>query len=125
VSAELAGDLAGDWVEYWALSGNADTQRYSLRTDGSFEWLAPEQSGSEVVRRSGSYTLTGSSLELRVQAEELRAPCGEAPDCLRKLEPPGIETLELADCPPNEEARALDASYRCISLGGRAFWRRR
>ena len=41
-----------------------------------------------------------------------------------RYEPALAEDLVLGACPPNEEARALDARYECRSFDGRAYWRR-
>lgn len=117
------GSMRGLWVEYWAVEGHADTQGYALFEDGRFGWRAASGAGGDVVRRWGQWTTEGETLVLRVQGEELRGGCtGE--DCKVLHDPARELRLELGECPPNEEAKALDASYRCISIAGQAFWRR-
>ena len=37
--------------------------------------------------------------------------------------PARLERFELGECAPNEEAQSVDASYACLSIAGRAFWR--
>ena len=123
-AAKVAPDsLAGLWVEFWALSGQTETQRYALSEDGSFGWRAAAGTASGVVRRWGRWSADGATLVLSVQGEESAGGCrGTA--CQARHEPPREERVQVGDCPPNDEAKALDATYRCASIGGRAFWRR-
>jgi hypothetical protein len=127
-SVELSdGVLVGEWAEFWALSGGANTQRYAFSADGRFEWQAAPGTGAEPIRRRfGSWELARDRLILHVTGQELRATCAEqARPCQSVTEAlSSEEQLELGPCPPNEEAHALDASYRCLSIRGRAFWRR-
>jgi hypothetical protein len=108
------GALVGEWAEFWAVSGGAATQRYTFWPDGRFEWQAPPGAAADPIRRRfGTWDLAQDRLILHVTGQE---PAGEAAS--------SEEQLELGPCPANEEARALDASYRCVSIRGRAFWRR-
>ena len=116
--------LSGLWVEFWALEGHADTQRYALFEDGRFGWSAArEGEGQGGARRWGGWTAEGDTLVLRVEGHDTGAGCADAA-CRVRHDPPLEQRLQLGQCPPNEEAKALDASYRCISIAGQAFWRR-
>lgn len=116
-------EIAGEWVEFWALDGAADTQRYVFGTDGHFEWSAEAASKDAVLARFGEYTYDGTNVTLTIKAERPRdAKCTDG--CKTPVEPPRSVQLAVEDCPPNEEARALDASYRCLSFGDHAFWLR-
>jgi hypothetical protein len=119
-----AENLHGSWMEYWALAGHADTQRYTFMADGRFGWCAAPDTNAVPARRWGRYSLSGEELVLSVQGEDATADCdGKAP--CRSAHAPAVEQrLPLGACPPNDEARALDAHYRCISVGGQAFWLR-
>jgi hypothetical protein len=108
--------LWGQWAEFWAMSGGADTQRYAFSPDARFEWQAAPSAVTEPMRRRGTWELAAGVLILHVTSQESRANVTEAIS--------SEERLELGACPPNEEAHALDASYRCISIRGRAFWHR-
>jgi hypothetical protein len=73
--------------------------------------------------------LQGDVLRLRVEVEHELASCPTGPCAAaapRRLvrEPAIEEALALGSCPPNDEARALDARYECRSFDGRAHWRR-
>ncbi len=118
--------LAGSWAEFWAPAGRADTQRYELWPDGRFEWHAARASNAKVGRRSGHWALQstpeGDALLLQVQVEEERFGCEGSAACRVSHDPPLQERLPLGECPPNDEARKLDASYRCIAINGQAFW---
>ena len=104
-----APELVGAWAEYWApVNGAADTQRYVFLADGRFGWQARGAAGS----RSGRYVVEGRTLVLSVERAE-----GDGVQ-------PGERRVELGECPPNEEARHLDAGYRCVGFDGDAFWRR-
>lgn len=116
-------ELAGEWVEFWALSGGADTQRYVFGPDGTFEWSAAETSKDAIVATFGTYAFNGTAIDLAIKAERPRDSKCEG-GCKNAVEPPRTAQLSVNDCPPNEEARALDASYRCLSFGDRAFWLR-
>jgi hypothetical protein len=115
--------LSGLWVEFWALEGHADTQRYALFEDGRFGWCSAREGAGQGARRWGRWTADGETLVLRVEGRDQGSTCQE-PACRQSHEPPIEERLQLGPCPPNEEAKALDASYRCISIAGHAFWRR-
>lgn len=107
-----AAQLVGRWVEFWALSGKAETQAYSFAADGTFEWrAAPGAPGPQ--RRWGRYSVQDGVLQLEV--------AGEEPPPTQAV--PAVRTA-LGTCPPDQEARAVDASYRCLSFDGRAFWHR-
>jgi hypothetical protein len=118
-----AAPIDGLWVEFWALQGHADTQRYALFPDGRFGWCAASDGPARGGRRWGRWTAQGDTLVLRVQGADSGKDC-QAAGCLVQHEPPLEERLQLGPCPPNEEAKALDASYRCLSIAGQAFWRR-
>lgn len=116
-------EIAGEWVEFWALSGGADTQRYVFGPDSSFEWSAAESSKDAVLATFGTYTFDGTHIALTIKAERPRdSKCTDG--CKNAVEPPRTAQLAVAECPPNEEAKALDASYRCLSFGDKAFWLR-
>lgn len=116
-------EIAGEWVEFWALSGGADTQRYVFGPDGAFEWSAADTSKDAVVATFGAYTFDGTKVDLTIKAERPRdSKCTDG--CKNAVEPARTAQLAVAECPPNEEAKALDASYRCLSFGDRAFWLR-
>jgi hypothetical protein len=129
----LAADLRGDWVEYWALSGGADTEGYSFTEDGRFVWRAAhkDHAPNTAIERTGTYRVeTGGQapkLVLQVDSERF-APC--AAPCTSDQAPrdvhhatPLTEAHEIGDCPKNQEAERLDASYTCRAIGGKAFWR--
>jgi hypothetical protein len=121
------GALVGEWAEFWAVSGGADTQRYTFWPDGRFEWqAAPGAAADPIRRRFGSWELVPGRLTLRVTGQELRPTCADQTRPCQSVREAvsSEEQLELGPCPANEEARALDASYRCMSIRGRAFWRR-
>jgi hypothetical protein len=130
-----AESLHGSWMEYWALAGHADTQRFTFMPDGRFGWCAAPDSGAGAgaaapggdavpARRWGRYSLAGQELVLSVQGEDITSDCDGKGPC-RSTHVPALEQrLPLGACPPNDEARALDAHYRCISVGGQAFWLR-
>lgn len=114
-------ELAGEWVEFWALSGGADTQRYVFGADGQFEWSDAAASKEPILATFGSYTFDGTSVTLTIKMERPRdLKCDSG--CRKPVEPPRTTQLGVNECPPNEEARALDASYRCLAFGDRAFW---
>ena len=117
------GSIDGLWVEFWALQGHADTQRYALFPDGRFGWCAAKEGPTGGARRWGTWSTEGDMLVLRVRGQDSGTGCATA-DCRAQHEPPLEERLQLGPCPPNEEARRLDASYRCLSIAGQAFWRR-
>lgn len=118
-----AAQLQGSWVEFWALSGKADTQRYTFLPDGRFGWQAAPDSTASPARRFGRYELQGAELVLRVQGDDARGDCTDAAPC-RTFHDPAIEVrLPLGGCPDNTEARSVDQSYRCTAFGGQAFWR--
>jgi hypothetical protein len=121
------GALVGEWAEFWAVSGGAATQRYTFWPDGRFEWQAPPGAAADPIRRRfGTWELAQDRLILHVAGEDLAATCADhTRPCQSVTEARSSEEqLELGPCPANEEARALDASYRCVSIRGRAFWRR-
>lgn len=125
-----ASDLQGMWVEYWAVSGQLDTQRYVFLEDGTFSWIAPHDfAGRTAARKLGRYQLEGNALVLQVGTEEFAAcaTCSaEAEREIKRVEhaTPLVERYELGECAPNIEAQALDQHYACMAIDGRAFWRR-
>jgi hypothetical protein len=138
-SAAAPSDLTGVWVEYWAPSGRADTQRYELTADGTFVWYAPSTPTAHVdgnvptaTRKQGTFVVergsSESTLVLHVTAEEFPA-CG--PQCAHHDDPPHqvehatplVERYALDECAPNLEAKAVDASYACLTISTRTFWR--
>ncbi len=113
-------ELHGFWAEYWALQGRAETQRYVFLADARFGWLAPQRDTpkQDPVQRSGRFSIVAGDLVLQVESERFG-------DGHVAAHTPAVPlTLEIGDCPPNQEAQAVDASYVCQSIGGRAFWRR-
>jgi hypothetical protein len=125
-----ASALQGMWVEYWAVSGELDTQRYVFLEDGNFSWIAPRSFHDRTaLRKLGRFQLEGDALILHVSTEEF-APCAscsaEAPRDAKRVEHanPLVERYELGDCAPNVEAQAMDQHYACMAIDGRAFWRR-
>jgi len=131
-------DLRGTWVEYWAVDGGADTERYSFSELGHFEWNSTYSAQTSphapqtAVRKAGVFRLerNGSTpvLVLEVQHEAFAAcaaPC-EATTGPREVEhaTPLVERYELGECPSNPEAQRVDASYTCRAFGGKAFWRK-
>jgi hypothetical protein len=116
--------LVGTWVEFWALSGGADTQAYDFVADGNFEWRAALDSDDRMLRRWGRYSVQGSELVLSTVGHEERYGCEGSAVCRVLHEPALEERFPLGECPPNEEARAIDPRYLCVSIGGRAFWRK-
>jgi hypothetical protein len=137
-SAAASSELSGTWSEYWAVAGAAETQRYTFADNGEFRWAAapsssPPQAGTP-VQKQGRYELHRDEqrrwLVLHVAATEL-AGCdsaceGEGEETAFHVEhaPALVEQLELDECPPNVEAKQLDAQYACLALGDHAFWRR-
>jgi hypothetical protein len=127
-------DLAGVWVEYWAPTGKADSQRFVFLPDGRFAWqaaLSGQPPAAGPARKAGHFQVerTGhdASLVLSVSSDEQRAcaPCADGDTAVRRVDyaPERLERYELGECAPNVEAQALDASYACLSIAGRAFWR--
>jgi hypothetical protein len=98
--------VVGEWAEYWAIAGSAETQRYLFAADGSFVWRPAPSQAEATPSRSGRWTLEGATLSLSDDAGSV------------------LERLALGECPPNREAEQLDDSYRCLSIGNQAFWRR-
>jgi len=120
-------DLVGRWVEFWAPAGRADTQRYELSADGRFDWYAAQRSHDAVTRRFGRFRVERAhdapAIVLQVEGHEERFGCEGSAACRVTHDPPLEQRLALGACPPNDEAKSLDARYRCISLDGHAFWR--
>lgn len=130
-------ELRGEWSEYWAVAGQADTQRYTFSDNGEFRWSAAPSSsapasGTPLFKR-GSFELRRAEqqrwLVLHVAATEL-AGCDsacEGDEGAFRIEhkPALIEEIELSECPPNVEAQHLDAQYACLALGDQAFWRKK
>jgi hypothetical protein len=131
-------DLRGTWVEYWAVDGGADTERYSFSELGRFEWNSSysaqtsAQAPRTAVRKAGVFRLErdGSTavLVLEIQHE---AFAGCSAPCTGSAEPrevdhgtPLVERYELGECPSNPEAQRVDANYACRAFGGKAFWRK-
>jgi hypothetical protein len=124
-SVLTADSLEGTWVEFWALTGHADTQRYAFFADGRFGWRAPASDGAAVGARWGHAKLSpgGSEILLDVEGQAATLNCEPAAACRVLHDPPVQERLQVGTCPDNDEARRLDPQYLCFSLGGRAFWR--
>lgn len=131
-------DLRGTWVEYWAVDGGADTERYSFSEHGRFEWnsaysaQASQPPPQTAVRKAGAFRVerNGSTpvLVLEVQHETFGA-CGAACGGSKEAREvnhatPLVERYELGECPSNPEAQRLDTSYTCRAFGGKAFWRK-
>ena len=137
-SSAAASELSGTWSEYWAVAGQAETQRYVFSDNGEFRWLAaPSASAPQAgtpVQKQGKFELHKSDqrrwLVLHVAATDL-AGCDSACEEEGELSafhvehaPALLEELELGECPANVEAQQLDAQYACLALGDHAFWRR-
>jgi hypothetical protein len=133
-SAALPPDLRGEWVEYWAVQGGADTEGYSFDGDGRFTWSAAKNAHAPnaAIHKDGNYRIesadSGLQLVLQIEREQF-APCS-AP-CAGSSEPrevqhatPLTEQYEIGECPSNREAERLDSSYTCRAFGGKAFWRK-
>jgi hypothetical protein len=123
-----AHDVQGSWVEFWALAGHADTQRYTFSEDGRFVWRPAKSAGQEAAGRSGQWKLeaagtTACAMLLSFDAGSAPPACAAGADCAAATTTGQPEQrLPLAECPPDEEAKALDASYRCVIIGGHTFW---
>lgn len=117
--------LQGVWVEFWALTGHADTQRYSFFADGRFGWRAATAADVGAGWRWGSARVNsdGTEIVFSVEGEAKTFGCEPAASCRVTHKPALEQRLSVGVCPENDEARALDAQYRCFSLGGQAFWR--
>lgn len=130
--------MHGTWVEYWAVDGGADTQRYSFSELGRFEWSSSysaqtsPQAPARAVRKAGVFRVERNGptpvLVLEVQHETFAAcaaPCAASPEP-REVDhaTPLVERFELGDCPSNPEAQRMDANYKCRAFGGKAFWRK-
>jgi hypothetical protein len=135
-SSSASAELSGVWSEYWAVAGQADTQRFTFSDNGEFRWSAAPSLGAPQagtpVRKQGKFELHRSEqrrwLVLHVGETEL-AGCdsaceGEEGAFHIQHSPALLEELEVSDCPPNLEAQQLDAHYACLALGDRAFWRK-
>ena len=135
-SSSASAELRGVWSEYWAVAGQADTQRYTFSDNGEFRWsAAPSQSAPQAgtpVQKQGKFELYRSDqrrwLVLHVGETEL-AGCdsaceGEEGAFRIQHSPALLEEIELSECPPNVEAQQLDAHYACLALGDQAFWRK-
>jgi hypothetical protein len=127
-------DLRGNWVEYWAVNGAADTEGYSFSQDGRFTWRAPKnsQSPNTAIQKAGNYRVehagAGQRLVLQIENERF-APCSapcESAGAPRDVQhsTPLTEQYEIGECPTNQEAEQLDSSYTCRAFGGKAFWRK-
>jgi hypothetical protein len=125
-------DLRGTWVEYWAVDGGADTERYSFEA-GHFDWHAAGQvRGQTAVRKAGAFRIVrdgpAAVLVLDVEHETFEgcaAPCASGGDAREVSHPsPIVERYELGECPSNPEAQRIDTSYTCRAIGGKAFWRK-
>lgn len=127
-SAPTRDALVGTWAEYWSVAGEAATAQYAFQADGSYTWQAVPSSQPTVAARSGRWELTGGTVVLTATSQDERPGCPTACESggARRvtLDPPIVERLAIESCPPNEEARKLDPSYTCMSLGERSFWRR-
>lgn len=111
-------DLEGTWAQYWAPNGQVDSPRYLLLPDGRFGWVAARGATQPGPRQmSGTWARTGDTLTLNVERTR-----GEDGSVAKPADP--VRELQLGACPDNDEARALDAQYACISLDGQAYFRR-
>ena len=107
-----AGSLAGRWAQYWSVTGEVATEEHVFAPDGDWTWRAAPGATAPVTTRAGRWRLDGGALVLSVESEQ---------DVPR--DPPIEERLDVGECPPNDEARSIDAGYDCKSFDGRAFWR--
>lgn len=124
-----AASLVGAWAEYWSVAGAATTAQHLFAADGSWSWRAAPGDAATIAARGGRWAVEGDNLVLTIAVQEERAACPtgcEGGGAARRVavDPPLVERLAIDACPPNDEARTLDASYECVSLGDRAFWRR-
>lgn len=128
-----AADLSGTWVEYWAVSGGADTERYAFSEPGRFDWHASAKLVSQqAVEKTGTFRLEvhgkATFLVLEVERETFAAcnSCSGEAAARREVThaSPLIERYELGECPSNPEAQQIDATYTCRAIGGKAFWRK-
>jgi hypothetical protein len=122
-----AQELQGSWVEYWALSGHADTQRYTFSEDGRFVWQPAQASLAGAPGRSGRWQLEAAGTSacavlLSFDGEAAPPACASGADCKAADTQHPAQRLPLGECPPDDEAKALDASYRCVVIGGHTFW---
>lgn len=133
-AAAMPPDLRGEWVEYWSVRGDADTEGYVFDGDGRFTWRAPKraQAPNAPIQKDGNYHVekadAGLHLVLQIDREQF-APCSapcEGSDAPRVVQhaTPLTEQYEIGECPSNSEAERLDASYTCRAFGGKAFWRK-
>jgi hypothetical protein len=129
-------DLRGTWVEYWSVSGAADTDRFAFDERGNFDWHASAKAQSHTpsaIEKAGAFRVEragkASVLVLEVQRERFAAcasPCAESgPPREVQHSAPIIERYELGECPVNPEAERIDADYTCRAIGGKAFWRKK
>lgn len=120
--------VVGTWAEYWSVAGKAATSQYEFAADGTWKWHAVPAAEPTVAERTGKWEMVDGVLVLTATAQEERAgcvaPCESVAPRRVELNPPVVEKLPIGACPPNDEARKMDASYTCISLGDRAYWRR-
>jgi hypothetical protein len=125
-----AAALAGTWVEYWAPSGTADSERYRFDAAGRFTWDARRVAHDRgPVHKQGAFRLEpASELVISVEAEDFAAceTCSADAGAPRHVDhqQPIIERYELGECAPNVEAQAHDEHYACVAIAGHAFWRR-
>ncbi len=121
-------DLRGTWVEYWAVAGGADTERYAFNEPGRFDWHASQREKAaeqSPIGKSGSFRLephgSATYLVLAIERETFGGP-----GVPREVQHPApvVERHELGECPSNPEAKNIDASYTCRAIGGKAFWRK-
>lgn len=131
------GELAGQWLQYWSVAGEAESQRYTFLDNGEFRWAAaPTVSAPAAgtpLRKVGRWEIRqseqGRSLILHVLATDL-AGCDSACDSQEgrafhvEHSPALLEEIELGECAPNAEARRIDAGYACVAFAEHAFWRR-
>jgi hypothetical protein len=129
-----ASDLRGTWVEYWSISGRADTDRFAFDEQGRFDWHASAKAEAKpptAIEKAGAFHVEhdGRAAVLVLEVERERFAACAAP-CAQSAEPrevehsaPIVERYELGECPVNPEAERMDASYTCRAIGGKAFWR--
>lgn len=107
--------MTGRWARYWSTTGRADTECYVFDANGDFRWRNAKSVPGGVTHRSGKWVTSEGGLALTVEAQ--RDGGGPATPVRERL------ALTLGACPDNPEALALDASYACISIDGKAFFR--
>ncbi|HKU41687.1 MAG TPA: hypothetical protein VJR89_26200 [Polyangiales bacterium] len=125
-------DLRGTWVEYWAVNGKAETDRYDFSEQGRFDWHAAAQTESRnPVEKQGTFRVerAGDAAVLVLEVERERfagcsSGCPQSGPREVTHSTPIVERYELGECPVNPDAERVDRNYTCRAIGGKAFWRR-